>query len=185
MLDNLVKLVQQYAGDAVVNNNAIPNEKNDSVIQETAGSILQSLQGMSNSGQLGQVVEMFTDKGAGNTLTQNIQGNVVSSLMNKLGISGSTAQNVAAQLVPTVLSALSKNTNDPNNHEFNINSVLSSVTGGKTAGIDVQGMLDKYAGGADGKFDLSDVVNFLNKGKGNSSGNEGGGLLGALGNLLK
>jgi hypothetical protein len=90
-------------------------------------------------------------------------------------------------LVPTVLSALTKNTKDPNNQAFGINSILSSITGGKTDGIDVQGLLDKFAGGSDGKFDLSDVMNFLGKGKGsgNSQGNNGGGILGALGNLFK
>jgi hypothetical protein len=91
------------------------------------------------------------------------------------------AKSIAAQIVPTILSALSKHTTDPNNSSFNVGDILSSLTGGKTNGIDVQGLLNKFAGGADGKFDLNDVADMLGKG-GKTSGV--GGLLGSLGGLF-
>ena len=43
MLDNLRDLVRQSAGDAIINNPAIPNEKNEEVISDASGSILSGL----------------------------------------------------------------------------------------------------------------------------------------------
>jgi hypothetical protein len=44
MLDELINLVKQQAGDAIVNNPAIPNDKNDLAVQEAGSSILGGLQ---------------------------------------------------------------------------------------------------------------------------------------------
>ena len=43
MLEQLTQLVQQYGGDAVVNNTAVPNEHNEAVIGETSNSIFAGL----------------------------------------------------------------------------------------------------------------------------------------------
>ncbi len=190
MIENLAQLVQQFAGEAIVNNSAIPNDKNNSVINEVTAGIFEGLKKEATGGGLEQVLGMFSkgssSSGIGSSLTQSIQNTVVSSLMNKFGVTNPIAQGIAQQMVPSVLGALAKNTNDPNNSDFNINGVLSSITGGKTAGMDIQGMLDKFAGGADGKFDLSDVMNLLGKGNNNDSqSQQGGSILGALGSLFK
>jgi len=58
MLDELFNLVKQNAGTAIVNNPAIPNEKNDEVINEASSSIAGGLQGMFSGGG---VQDLFKD----------------------------------------------------------------------------------------------------------------------------
>ena len=43
MLDSLLQLVKQYAGSAIITNPAIPNERNDKVIQTESASIVDGL----------------------------------------------------------------------------------------------------------------------------------------------
>ncbi len=43
MLDQLILLVKEHAGEAIINNPAIPNEKNEAAISETAGGIFDVL----------------------------------------------------------------------------------------------------------------------------------------------
>src|ERR1700689_124595 len=55
MLENLINLIEQHAGDAVVNNPAVPNEQNNAVIQEAGNSIIGSLQNMVAQGNMQDV----------------------------------------------------------------------------------------------------------------------------------
>lgn len=41
MLTQLSQLVQEFGADAVVKNEAIPNEQNEAVLKETSNSIFQ------------------------------------------------------------------------------------------------------------------------------------------------
>ena len=50
MFDNLLKLVQENAGDAIINNSAIPNEKNNLAVNETTASIFNTLKSQANGG---------------------------------------------------------------------------------------------------------------------------------------
>jgi F0F1-type ATP synthase delta subunit len=43
MFENLINLVRQNAGDAVINNPAIPNEKNEEAVETASGSIVSTL----------------------------------------------------------------------------------------------------------------------------------------------
>ncbi len=43
MFENLLKLVQEYAQDAIVNNPEVPNEKNDAAIKATSDGIVTAL----------------------------------------------------------------------------------------------------------------------------------------------
>lgn len=39
MLDNLISLVREQAGDAIINNPTVPNERNEEVIAEQANPL--------------------------------------------------------------------------------------------------------------------------------------------------
>jgi len=46
MLENLIDLVKQNAGSAIINNPAIPNEQNDAAINAAGSSIMDGLKNM-------------------------------------------------------------------------------------------------------------------------------------------
>ena len=163
MLDNLLNdLVKQHAENAVVNNPSIPNEKNESTIGSITDGILSGLKQQAVGGGLSNIIGMLTKSGqVDETTSQNVQNSVIDSLIGKLGIAKSAASNIAAQIVPATLGALSKNTADKNNKSFDLSNILSSLTGGKTDGMDIAGFVDKQFGNADGKLDLGDLTSAL------------------------
>lgn len=169
MLESLLNLVKEHAGDAIINNPAIPNERNDEAIATTSHSIFDTLKNAVSGGNIGDLVSMF--KGGGNGaaasgLDQQVQGGVAGELMRKFGLDQGQAGNIASSLVPSVLQQMVHKTNDPNDSSFDIKGILGSLTGGGQAGgLDLQGMLNKFTGGGEG-------------------GDSGGGILGKLKGLF-
>ncbi len=177
MLDNLLNLVKQYAGEAIVNNPAVPNEKNEEVITEASSSIAGGLQGLLSQGGLKDVLKIFGGQDAveSSNVTNQISGGVVQNLMDKFGLDSRSAGSIAGSLVPSVLSSLVQRTNDSGDSSFDIQGLFNSLSGGKTAGLNLQDMLSKVRSGAldldgDGDTDLQDLMLLFNKGGGSAGG---------------
>ncbi|MGL4596061.1 MAG: hypothetical protein ACRCYO_00950 [Bacteroidia bacterium] len=136
MFENLLNLVKENAGDAIVNNPAIPNEHNDAAIETTGNSIMNTLKSQASSGNMDQLMNMF--KGgtpdASNPIVNSVSNNVASDLMSKFGIDQGAASGIAAKLIPQVMNKFVNKTNDPNDSSFDIGGIMSSLTGGGAAG---------------------------------------------------
>ena len=59
MIDQLIKLVEQNAGDAIIRNKAIPNQFNNAAIEDVAEQIFSGLKGQVSQGNMQQVAAMF------------------------------------------------------------------------------------------------------------------------------
>ncbi len=147
MLENLINLIEQHAGNAVINNPAVPNEQNNAVIGEAGNSIINGLKNMVSQGNMQDVLNLFHNSGnvAANPAVQNISGNFVQSLMTKFGLNQNDANGVASNLIPNVLQSLVNKTNDPNDNSFNLQGIISHLTSG-SAGEAGGGILDKIKG---------------------------------------
>ena len=88
MLENLFNLIKEQAGNDVVNNPVIPNEKNDAVIGDATSSVAESFQGILAGGGLQRILSLFggnANTGSGNGLLNNpIVGNIITNFTNKL-----------------------------------------------------------------------------------------------------
>jgi uncharacterized protein YidB (DUF937 family) len=136
MFDNLLSLVKEHAGDAIVNNPAIPNEKNDEAISTTTNSIVDTLKSQVTSGKLSSITDLF--KGGdvnASSVSSSVQNNVVSDLMKKFGVDNAQATSIAQKIIPTVMEKFVKKTNDPNDKSFDLNSVMSSLSGADAGGM--------------------------------------------------
>src|SRR5271154_714184 len=113
MLENLINLVEQHAGTAVINTPAIPNEQNTAVISEAGNSILGTLKNMVSQGNMQDLMNLFHNPGnvSSNPATQAITGNFVQTLMDKFGLDQNSANGVAGNLIPNVLQSLVHKTN--------------------------------------------------------------------------
>lgn len=182
-------LIRQQAGDAVVNNPAIPNNQNEAALQAISNGIFGGLQQQAQSGNLADLIGMVMGQGNGanvNTspVTQGVQQTVQQSLMDRIGISPQIATSIASVVVPMVLNKLMNKARDTNDPSVNGNEILSSVTGNK--GVDWMGMASSVM--ADGKLDMGDLMRIAggfmggnNNPNQNQSGSGGlGGLLGGL-----
>ncbi|MBK6444052.1 MAG: hypothetical protein IPF81_01690 [Bacteroidetes bacterium] len=59
MFDNLLQLIKENAGESIINNPAIPNEKNDAAIQVAGEGIMNQLKGVLAGGGMQNLMEMF------------------------------------------------------------------------------------------------------------------------------
>ena len=173
MLEQLTNLVKQYAGDAIINNPAIPNERNDEAINETSSSIAGGLQNMLSSGGAQDILKMFSGNQSvsNSAVTNNVSGGVIENLMNKFGLDRSAANGIANKLVPNVMQNMVQKTNDPNDSSFDIQGIFNNLSGGSTSGFNIQALLNKFKGegldqDGDGDTDLQDLTKMVSGGGG-------------------
>jgi hypothetical protein len=150
MLDQLIQLVEQHAGSAIVNNPAIPNQHNSAAIQHVAEQIFSGLQNHATSGNLSQLTSLFQSGSSigSHPIVAQLISSVAGSVASKFGISSSAAQSMASNLLPTVMSQLVSKTNNPNDSSFDLSNMMQSFTG--NSNFDVQGMLGQITGGQSG-----------------------------------
>ncbi len=170
MLENLVNLVKEFAGEAVVNNPDVPNEHNNDVVAEATSTVASGLQNVMAGGGLQNILGLFGGGGQkqglmGNPIVNMMVGHFANKLMSKFGIGGGKAGSIAQSLIPSVLSNLIGRTNDPNNSSFNLESIIGSLAGGG----------QQQAGGGGG---IMDMIKGLTGG-GQQGG--GGGLMDLIG----
>ena len=183
MLENLFNLIREQGKDAVINNPAIPNEKNQAVLADATHSVADGLQGVLAGGGLQNVLSLFNkengnNNGEGGLLNNPIVSNIISNFTNKLttrhGIAGDQAIGIANNLIPGVLSNLINKTNDTTNSSFDISSIIASLTGGgnnqaEGGGFDLGKLVSKFANGGldangDGKLGFDDIISKITSG---------------------
>jgi hypothetical protein len=183
MFEQLKQLVNQFGEKAVVQNNAIPNELNEQVKQETGNSILEGLKGIVSGGNLDMITGLFQGnnvQSSANPIVETLTKQVVSSLGSKLGIENQAASGVAASMIPNILSSLVGNAKDPNVKGFEISDLVGMISGNNG---DIKSSIMSKLGSSfldqngDGKLDVSDAMSALS---GNKSGGGIGGMLGGL-----
>jgi len=189
MIDKLLGLVQEFAGSSVINNPQVPDAKNNVAIKSIADGVLGGLKQQAAGDGFGNIIGMLTNGGnVSSAVSKSVQTSVVESLIAKAGLNSGVAKSIAGQIVPSILSSLSHKSADKSNSHFDIGDILHSLTDGKSAGLNVQSLIDSGVGNGDGKLDLNDVISFLGKtqsgSKTKTGSQSGGGLLGALGGLL-
>jgi len=151
MLEQLMDLIRQHAGDAVINNPAVPNEQNDAVVAEAGHSIIGGLKNMISQGNIQEVIGLFQQQGGDVTATpaaQQLQSGFIQNLMNRFGLDQGAAGGVANNLLPQVLEKFVHKTNDPNDSSFNIRDVVQQLGGGgANSSFDLQGLMGQFTGG--------------------------------------
>lgn len=161
MLDQLLKLVEQNAGDAIVNNKAIPNQFNNAAVKEVASNIFNGLQGQVAQGNMQQVVSMFKGQSASslanNPMVSNMIAQVAGSFAQKFGVSPQAAQSIAASLLPQVMNQFVNKTNDPNDNDFDLQNMMRSFSGNQN--LDIGNILGQVSGGKSGG--IGDVLGNL------------------------
>lgn len=150
MLDQLVKLVEQNAGEAIVKNQAIPNQFNNAAIQEVAGSIFNTLKGQVAQGNMQQVVSMFQGGASQNAIANNpmvrqMISSVAGNFASKFGVSSAQAQSIVSSLLPTVMNQFVQKTNDPKDNSFDLSNMMKTMSG--NSNLDVASIVGQLAGG--------------------------------------
>ena len=176
MLEQLMQLIQQSGQQAVVENNEVPNEYNDAVLNEAQQSITSGLQGLASTGELNALMNTQDEaQVAAHPAVQNISNNFMGSIMEKFGLNKGTAAMIASAVIPMVLSKMmNKGGGQQSGGGFDLGGLLSSLTGGGAP----QGQASQGGGGlmdslsnigakmgldkdGDGDVDLSDLSKLI------------------------
>lgn len=126
MFEQVMQLIQQSGQQSVVNNPDVPNEYNEGVMKEAGSAIMSALGNLTQTGQVNEVLASPESHPA----VQDIQGNFATNIIEKFGINQGAAGNIAATLIPTILSAIN----------------------GKTGGLDLQSILQSFGSGGNGNI---------------------------------
>lgn len=132
-------------------------------------------------GQFNDVLRLLGGQGGdlqNNPLAGQLSGNAITSLMDKFNLNQGQAGNIVSNLLPRVLNQFISKTNDPSDSSIDLQSIFSSLTGGSTNGLDLQGLLGRVTQGGldkdgDGDTDLNDVINMVKAGASQQSGGAG------------
>lgn len=107
MLEQLIKLVEQNAGEAIFLNPAVPEQHKDAAVMEVAKQIFGGLQPQIERGNLAGLATMLKGSESSTisdpTLRQ-IMGSVSSNLTSKFGVSAPASLQISSSLLPCVLS---------------------------------------------------------------------------------
>ena len=163
MLDKIFDLIRGNAGGAVINNPAIPNEKNEAAINQGGNSIIDTLKAALASGRINDVLGYFKNGGSGNSeIVNEATVNYSRDLQSNLGLNEQDANDVATKVIPASMSDLAKKTTDPSDNSFNIQDIFNQLSGGKTGGLNMENLLSRFGGGkldkdGDGDVDVKDL----------------------------
>jgi uncharacterized protein YidB (DUF937 family) len=153
MFEQLLNLVKENAGVAIINNPAIPNEQNEAAISHATTGILSGLKSQLASGNISDVMQLLNghNNASANGVSDVISSNVSQGLMEKFGVSSGSASSIVSTLIPVVLSKLAIKTNDPNDNSFDLQSMFNHLSDGKTQGMDLKNILGSVMGSATDK----------------------------------
>lgn len=150
MIDQLIKLVEQNAGDAIVKNKAIPNQFNNAAIEEVAQQIFSGMKGQVSQGNMQQVAAMFqggnTSSLANNPMVTQIISNIAANFGSKFGVSPQVAQSIASSLIPQVLNQFVNKTNDPKDKDFDLQDMMRGFSG--NSNLNINDILGQLSGGS-------------------------------------
>ena len=176
MLEQLMGLIQNNSQEAIVNNPAIPNEQNNSAMETIMGAITGGMKQQAQGGEdrlaglAGLLGGQSGTSGGGlmsNPIVAGIAQKAISGLMAKFGMGNGAASGIVSQVLPGVMGSMISKTNDPQDSSFNM--------------TDIMGVM------ADGKVDMSDIMNIAGKFMGGGQQQQaqgGGGIGGLLGGLF-
>lgn len=137
MLDQLLDFVKQNTQQEIVENQEIPNEHNEAVMQEASESILNGLRGFDEN-----TLNQLQSQANAGTLSENdpnvqqITQQFSGNLASKFGLDNSAIKAIAIALIPMLISKLLKGNNNASatpqttNSGFNLDSILGSLLGG-------------------------------------------------------
>lgn len=178
MFEQLTQLVQQYGGDAIVNNNAVPNEHNEAVKTEAGNSIFEGLKKIASEGGAEQLAGLFNGNSSidnSNPVVKQITQQLSGSLGQKFGLSSDASSGIAASMIPKILSSLVSKAKDPNDSSFQISDIINSISGNSGQASSIMDTISKYGmqfgldQNNDGKVDVADVI-VVTKSKGGIAG---------------
>ncbi len=166
MLQELMQIIQQQGQQHVVDNQDVPNEHNEAVMQQASSSIMSGLQNVISSGNLSQLTSLLQGGSASdNPAVSNISNDFINNITQKFGINPETASNLAGKFIPQILDNFrDKAVSGGAAGVFNLENMMGMLKGGDMQStinsLGSQFGLDKDK---DGDIDFKDITKMFGK----------------------
>jgi hypothetical protein len=145
MMDKIKSIVREFSDDAIINNPAVPNDKNEMAIDTTATSLVNHLQAEAQTGNANSLLDILKkdDDPALNPSVNRVSTGVASDLVKNLGIDTGAATGIVNKIIPHIINKVRDKAKDPGDRDFNIHSLLSSFGKGGNITDSVKNMFGK------------------------------------------
>ncbi len=129
MIERVKSIVREFSGEAIVQNPAIPNDKNEKAINTTATSIIEHIQYEARTGNIHALMDILNknDDPALNPSVNRVSTGVAGDLAKALGLDKDTATHVVNQIIPPIIEQLRNKSQDLDEKEFTMSNFLSSI----------------------------------------------------------
>lgn len=139
MLEQLIGMAVNQLAPQIQNHPELAGQNIDvaNVAQTAGSSIFESLASQIGGGNIGGLTEMLSgsDTDANHPVAQDMQGNIVESLIQKSGISPAMASTIAAIAIPMVMNMFNKQAGEAQSGGMDMGSLISgALAGGGNAG---------------------------------------------------
>lgn len=167
MLDQLLGLIKENSQQAIVQNPEVPDSQNTEVMQTLLGSITGGLQQQAQAGNIQGLMGLLSGNSGStagglmnNPIVASIASNAINAIVQKFGLSNSTAGGIVSSVLPGVIGSLISKVSNPKDSSFDFNSVLGGLLGSNQNQSGSSGFDFNQIGGAlaDGKLDMNDLI---------------------------
>lgn len=137
MSDKIFDLIKENVSKAISSEVSVPENKQQQTVDVTAHALASGLKNNLSLNNISDLMGLFGggSSSAGNPVVNNIESTVVNALVSKVGLSQSLATTIAATVIPVVMNAFKSKVDDPGEKDFNLKSIVESLSGGGNNGI--------------------------------------------------
>jgi uncharacterized protein YidB (DUF937 family) len=146
MIDEILNVLKNEVGGQIMEKANIPSDKLDSVMNVIGDSAKKEVVSQMTSGNLSTMMNLFSNNknshGA-DDLQSSIQNNIVSGLIQKLGLSESIANTISNIAVPALIGLITKKNNEtPDDDPSPLNDIFGNVMNNKGGGNILGGLFN-------------------------------------------
>ncbi len=129
MIERVRSIVREFSGDAIINNPAIPNDKNEKAIDTTAISIIEHIQDEARTGNTHALIDILNknDDPALNPSVNRVSTGVAGDLVKKLGLDRATALGVVNKIIPPIIKKIRSKSTESDKEEFSVHNFFGSI----------------------------------------------------------
>lgn len=136
MLDSILNLIKTTVSKEITGD-MVPQDKQAQTVETTTQALADGLRQHLNGGNISHLLDLLKGEKtpADNPVVGNLQSNVVSSLMQKVGLSQNVAGRIATAVIPAVMKMFSGKAKEMEGQGVDVNSLIhsfSSTDGSKT-----------------------------------------------------
>lgn len=128
MLDSILDLVKSEVSKVVNSSDEIPEGKKAAAKRELTHSLGTGMQENFTPSNLSSLTDLFSGGHGGGQIVDKLENTALSTLTDKVGLSGSSAKAIVAALIPAIIKVFSKKVNDPHSG-FNVESMIGAIHG--------------------------------------------------------